>query len=875
MPLLDPETPLFSFAELDERPALLPEQLTDALQEHFGLPGFRGGQQQVIEQVLAGRSTLALMPTGAGKSLCYQLPALLLPHATVVISPLIALMKDQLDGLPPPVRERATIINSTIPFEEVRTRLREIAAGKYKLVYVAPERLRQRHFLHALAQAGISLFVVDEAHCVSLWGFSFRPDYLFIREALREVGNPPVLALTATASPATEREIMEQLGALEVVRTNVFRPNLHFEVIKAPNNDTKEALVVELCSTISGPVIVYVRSRYGCEKIAGLLQQNGIQAEAYHAQCPDRAEIQDRFMRGTTRVIAATIAFGMGVDKPDVRGVIHLTLPKSLEDYAQEAGRAGRDGQLSRCIMLYTATDKGQLTTWLNDGQFTVEELRDVYKGLLRIIGKGQYIVPLSELAAQIPTKGERDPKDRETRLRVALGILERVGVIRRHFDLPRVAKLRRGEAADTAVAALCDALRLNGRWLDWNSVDLAAHLEVELSDLEARLLGWTTNGGLHYEGVAREMLLELLPAPKDTRDQMLLLLTKWSRAQTERLDALAEYARTKHCRHRMLAAQFGQRLAPCGDACDICRSGRRASTPPPSINQTTIRPAPKPSAGGAWGNQPQTEHHRIIIEAVRQHAAEMSSRDLAHMLTGSRGYGNHASFGALADRSFESLRAEIDVLVEAGQLAYRGNTLVPVEPRSAANKSEDKALLILRALTRLPFGLGRSGLARLLKGASGAVQPKRSPDHGALSTMTIDEIEQLIEAIVQAGLAFRDPEDKYRIVRLSELGHDVLADPATLPPLVQTTRKAMSVADDATLVPDAALLERLKEWRATQASEQNVPRYVIFADSVLFDIAAHQPMTRDELGTIKGIGAHKLDQWCDDILALVGKNEE
>lgn len=865
MAVLDTDTRLFSFADTDESGTLLPDDLTRALSEHFGLAGFRGGQQQVIERVLAGRSTLALMPTGAGKSLCYQLPALLLPHATVVISPLIALMKDQLDGLPPAVRERATVINSQIPFEDVRTRLRDIAAGRYKLVYVAPERLRQRQFLHALGQAGISLFVVDEAHCVSLWGFSFRPDYLFIREALREVGNPPVLALTATASPATEQEICAQLGNLEVVRTNVFRPNLRFEVLRVENHSVKYARAVELCQRITGPLIVYVRSRAGCEDMALTLRQNGIAAEAYHAGCPDRDAIQDRFMRGATRVIAATIAFGMGVDKPDVRAVIHLNLPKSLEDYAQEAGRAGRDGQLSRCILLYTAADKGQLTTWLNQDQFTVEELRDLYKALRRLIGKQQNLVPLADLATL--TNKE------ETRLRVGLGLLERVGLIRRHFDLPRIAKLRRGDlsSAEPALQDFCAALGLHGRFTDWPIHDVAAQLDLPLCDTELHLLRWSAVGGLHYEGVAREMLLELTPAPPDAREQMLLLLTQWSRAQDQRLEALSDYARSKHCRHRVLAAQFGQRLSPCGDACDTCQGGRRPTTAPPMI--AASRTAARQPASSGWGTRPMAAHHRIIIEAVRDHSGQWSSRDLAHILTGSRGYGNHALFGALSDRSFDSLRAEIDVLVEAGHLAYRGPLLVAVAPHTGEAPDTAAPLTILQALTRLPFGLGRTGLARLLKGASGAVQKNRSPDHGALSSLSIEEIERTIEALINAGLAQRDGADKLRLVRITAVGQAVLDAPATLPALDHAVqRRTITASATPGHEPDAALLERLKAWRAEQASQLNVPRYAIFADAVLFDIAAHQPMTRTELGAIKGIGTQKLEQWGEAILALVAE---
>src|SRR5262249_6721578 len=343
---------------------VLPEEAWAALRDHFGYTSFRPGQAAVIDRVLRGESTLAVLPTGAGKSLTYQLPALLLPGATLVLSPLIALMKDQIDNLPAALAERATSIHSGLDAAEAAARLRGVAAGRYKLIYVAPERLRPQPFVHGLRRAGVARVVVDEAHCVSLWGISFRPDYLFIRQALDELGTPPLLALTATATPDTEAEIKVHLAPLEApheehegresapsspssrifasehivtIRTSIFRPNFCFEVRDVANKREKLDMVSALCRSISGPVLVDVRSRDGCEEVAAHLRTQGVIAEHYHAQVNDRVGVQDRFKRGATRVLVATVAFGMGVDKADVRAIVHYNLPQSVEAYYQEA----------------------------------------------------------------------------------------------------------------------------------------------------------------------------------------------------------------------------------------------------------------------------------------------------------------------------------------------------------------------------------------------------------------------------------------------------------------------------------------------------------------------------------------------------------
>ena len=840
----DPHTPLFDFDSATSVDTPLSHELNQGLQTFFGLSGFRAGQQRVIERVMHGRSTLALMPTGAGKSLCYQLPALLLPYATVVISPLIALMKDQIDGLPPAVREYSTLINSSLDWSAIRDRLHDLAAGRYKLVYVAPERLRQRQFLAALQQVGLSLFVVDEAHCVSLWGQSFRPDYLFIREALATLGSPPVLALTATAAPQTEREILAQLGQLEVVRTNVFRPNLQLEVLRLPNKDTLRATIEQWCATIDGSIIIYVRSRAGCEELAERLRLAGMNAEAYHAQCPDRDAIQDRFMCGETRIIAATIAFGMGVDKPDVRAVIHANLSKSLDDYTQEAGRAGRDGLPARCILLYTSYDKIQLARWLADEAFSIDELRDVYRVVRRAVGQHTNIVSLTELQNQSGID--------ETRLRVGLGMLERVGVLKRHFDAPRIIRIMAGHTTphDSTIAQQLQPLGLAARSQEWSIYELAERLQQPLYAVEPWLLQWQQAGLLTYDGLARDVTLELLEPPAHTAEHMQTLLFEYHAVQQQRLEAIADYAqKQRRCRHRTMAAHFGQRLEPCRTACDICLQGRANEAPAIQTQPTFSQPL-------KWGTQPLQAHHQAIVDAVANQSAQLSSRDLAHILTGSRGYGDHPAFGVLASRSFDSIRAEIDVLVEAGQLAYRGSLLVVAAPPT----SQAPAQIILETLTRLPKGLGRSGLARLLKGAASApIDATQSPDHGRLTHLSLEEIKQNIEQLITQGFLERTDHPRYPLLVLTPNGkqhlHSLSTSPVTLP---------------ATPAPDPQLLERLKQWRSIEADRLGMPRYIIFPDTVLYDLAAYQPMTHAELEAIKGIGPHKIERWGDQLLQLL-----
>ncbi|MDX1724712.1 MAG: RecQ family ATP-dependent DNA helicase [Pseudomonas sp.] len=597
------------------------------LERVFGFQQLRPGQEAVIGAVLAGRSAAAIFPTGSGKSLCYQLSALHLPHLTLVVSPLLALMQDQLAFL---ARHgiSAASIDSAQSREDASAVMARAKSGELKILMISVERLKNERFRNFIGQVPISLLVIDEAHCISEWGHNFRPDYLKLPDYQRQFGIPQVLLLTATATPPVIADMQAKfaIAPKDVITTGFYRPNLNLLVEPVSGADKQRRLVEWLGARAEQPSIVYVTQQKTAEQVAERLSQRGIAASAYHAGMAHEAReaIQRRFMGGQINCIVATIAFGMGIDKSDIRNVVHFDLPKSIENYSQEIGRAGRDGQPSDCLVLANRDSLNVLENFVYGDTPEQGGIRCVLDELLASSQDGQWELLLNALAEQ--------SNIRQLPLKTLLVQLELRGIIApryayfaeyrfKHLLEPEALLAKFDGERRQFVEAILDSSQRARTWCTLDFDRLYQQHQAERGRVVKALDYFQEKGWIELESKQMTEVYALLDAgfdPAALSAELHGYFKQQERSEITRIHAMLELFATEHCLSQRLAAYFGDRQAPerCGH-CSVCH-GQVAHLPEP--------PALPPLA--------EHDLQRLCGSFIQRHAELKGSAPSAECLT-------------------------------------------------------------------------------------------------------------------------------------------------------------------------------------------------------------------------------------------------
>ena len=848
----------------------------ESLLPQFGLSDFRPGQRQVIDRLAAGDDVLCVMPTGGGKSLCYQLPALARPGTTLVVSPLIALMKDQVDGLKAQ-GIAAELINSTLTPAQQEQVMAAMAAGEYKLVYIAPERLRNGRFLEALGSAQVTLLAVDEAHCVSEWGHDFRPDYARLGQVRkRYLPSVQTIALTATATPMVRDDVCQllQLDDPKVFVTGFARTNLRFGVTQCKTDSDKQEALVRYIATQQGAGIIYAATRKACEEIGHLLP--GLtkrKVGVYHGgmDSEHRRQVQEQFMGGDLDAIVATNAFGMGIDKSNIRYVAHYNMPGTLEAYYQEAGRAGRDGGDSDCRMFFAYQDRYIQGFFIENRYPSKEVVKEVYEFLL-----SRPEDPIELTLEQVRRAIDADSTEA---IGTAETLLSKAGVLRRLDSSSNQMILRIDHEHPDVVSFLPKSSKLRRRVLGVIQELVGKRRFDDVYVRPQRLMDKAELSREQLSRVLRELksvqCFDYVPpfrgravhvVRRDLKFHQLDIdfeeLARRKAAEFAKLDAVIGFARSGGCRQKVILDYFGDPAASDCKRCDRCVPEEASST------------------GTALWKKELSERQvdnlfrglRVILSGITRMHGRFGISLVAQMLCGSNNkkvmqwkLNRLSTYGLLSGLKQSQLSKIITTMIEHGLVVQK-----EVDQRRPTVEISELGKSVMHLQTPLPnsFLLPRP----LAYGLAAAAAHIESGDVSTAERPAEDVSDPEQRQVVQPTVT----DTSSPAVEQSSPTLDSIQQDQADPNADDADKGVVNVTLEALISPEQQLLtevrDALKRWRRRASAAHGLPAFRVLSNATIDRLAELRPKASSELEVIKGIGPATLEQFGYDILEVIQK---